>query len=135
MNNKKRFHVEFHPRDFLQVVIGAGILAIPVGFTQEVWDLAEALPFLNVLGFLIVSVLFIAMFTLYHYHRKHLAKNFDHFIERVFFTYIVAFLVVAVLLALIGKTPWITDTALAFKRVTLVTFPASMSGAIADTLK
>jgi len=135
MSNKKRFHVEFHARDFLQVLIGAGILAIPVGFTQEVWDLAEVLPLPNVFGFLIVSIIFIAMFTYYHYYRNNLGKHWNDFLERVFFTYIVAFLVVSVLMALIGKTPWSQDIALAFKRVTLVTFPASMSGAIADTLR
>ena len=122
MANKKRFYAEFLARDFLQVVIGAGILAIPVGFTQETWDLAEALPLTNVLGFLIVSVIFIAMFSYFHYYKNTLAKNFDHFVERVFFTYLVAFLVVAILMDLIGKTPWLTDSILAFKRVVLVHF-------------
>lgn len=28
--------VEFHPRDVLQVIVGATILAIPVSFTEEV---------------------------------------------------------------------------------------------------
>ena len=127
--------VEFHTRDFLQIVIGAAILAIPVGFTQETWDLGEALPVRNVIGFLVVSLVFISMFTYYHYYRNHLKKHFDEFIKRVFFTYFVAFLVVAILLSLIGKTPWITDRILALKRIILVTFPASMSGAIADTIK
>ncbi|MCK4429723.1 MAG: hypothetical protein KAW19_00325, partial [Candidatus Aminicenantes bacterium] len=29
--------VEFHPKDVLQVIIGAAILAVPVGFTEETW--------------------------------------------------------------------------------------------------
>jgi uncharacterized membrane protein len=116
-------------------MIGAGILAIPVGFTQETWDLAEILPLGNVIGLLLVSILFIAMFTYYHYYKNKMKKHTDEFLKRVFFTYIVAFLVVALLLSLIEKAPWLGDWILAFKRTALVTFPASMSGAIADTLK
>jgi len=127
--------VEFHTRDFLQVLIGASILAIPVGFTEETWKLGETLPILNVFGFIFVSVLFIAMFTYYHYHSNQIEEHYDDLIKRVFFTYVVAFLVVAILLSLIQKTPWVTDSVLAFKRTVIVTFPASMSGAIADTLK
>ena len=126
---------EFRIKDILQVIIGAGILAIPVGFTQETWDLGASLPLPNTIGFIVLSVLFIAAFAYYHYHRHHLKEHKNELIKRVLFTYIASFLVVAILMTLIQKAPWQTDWILAFKRVVLVTFPSSMSAAIADTLK
>lgn len=128
--------LEFHPKDVLQVMIGASILAIPVGFTEETWRLGEALPLNNVLAFLFLSVLFVSTFVYYNYYRNHpLKKHWVEFVKRVSSTYIISFLVVAVLMALIQKAPWTTDWLLAFKRTTLVAFPASMSAAVADTIK
>ena len=129
------FH-EFHLKDVLQVIIGASILAVPVGFTKEIWELGGLLPIANIFGFIFLSLIFISLFTYYHYHREHgLKKHHKHFIKRVVFTYTLAFFVVAVILSLIQKAPWQTDGVLAFKRIVLVTFPASMSGAVADTIK
>lgn len=129
------FH-EFHLKDVLQVIIGASILAIPVGFTKEVWEFGELLPMANIFGFIILSLLFISLFTYYHYHRAYgLKKHHKHFTRRVVFTYVLALFVVAIILTLIQKTPWQTDWVLAFKRIALVTFPASMSGTIADVIK
>ncbi len=129
------FH-EFHLKDVLQVLIGASILAIPVGFTKEVWELGSSLPIANIFGFIFLSLIFISLFTYYHYHKEHgLKKHHKHFIKRIVLTYILAFFVVAVILGLIQKTPWQTDWILTFKRIVLVTFPASMSGAVADTIK
>lgn len=129
------FH-EFHFKDVLQVIIGASILAIPVGFQEEVWEFGKTLPIINIFGFVIISFLFISLFTYYHYHKEHgLKKHHKHFIKRVVLTYFLAFFVVAILLTLIQKAPWQTDWILTFKRIVLVTFPASMSGTIADAIK
>lgn len=129
------FH-EFHLKDVLQVIIGASILAIPVGLQDETWTLGEILPIANILGFIFLSLLFISLFTYYHYHREHgLKKYHKHFTKRVFLTYFLAFFVVAILLTLIQKAPWDENWILAFKRIVLITFPASMSGTIADVIK
>jgi uncharacterized membrane protein len=127
--------VEFHVKDILQVILGASILAIPVGYTEETWHLGEILPLVNIIGFLLLSLLFISAFTYYHYYHNNINKHWDHFIKRVFLTYLSAFLIVAILLTLIQRTPWTTDFILAFKRTVIVTFPAAMSGAIADVIK
>lgn len=128
--------VEFYPRDLIQVVIGATILAIPVAFTEETWNLGQKLPFSNVLILLFLSLLFISVFVYYNYYRQqNLKEYYDEFIKRVFSTYIAAFIVVAVLLTIIQKAPWGVDFVLAIKRVIIVTFPASMSAAIADIIK
>jgi len=127
--------VEFHIKDVLQVILGASILAIPVGYTEETWHLGEILPLPNVIGFLLLSILFISAFTYYHYYQTTISKHWSEFVKRVILTYLSAFIIVAILLTLIQRSPWTTDLLLAFKRTVIVTFPASMSGAIADVIK
>ncbi|MFH0752068.1 MAG: DUF2391 family protein [archaeon] len=125
---------EFHLKDVLQVIIGASILAIPVGFTEESWKLAETLPLANVLGFVALSILFISIFVYYNYHKEKIKETWEGYFKRTALTYVLSFIVVAIILTLIQKTPWATDSLLALKRVALVTFPASMSAAVADTI-
>ncbi|MBL7055814.1 DUF2391 family protein [Candidatus Woesearchaeota archaeon] len=127
--------VEFRPRDILQIIIGASILAIPVGFTEETWNLARTLPLTNILLFMFLSILFISAFAYYNYYRDNFKQHKFEFLKRVLSTYIFSFIVVAVILTLIQQTPWNTDSVLAFKRVVIVAFPASMSAAIADVIK
>ena len=129
--------VEFHPRDLLQIMIGATILAIPVGFTEETWNLGEILPLSNVLTILGVSILFIATFVYYNYYKHQaLRKHWGEYIKRVIATYVVSFIVVAFLLTAIQITTWTgTEWLISFKRVIIVAFPASMSAAVADFLK
>lgn len=55
------FMVELRPRDMLQIIVGASLLAIPVSFTEEVWRLGEELPNLNVIGLGIYSFLIISL--------------------------------------------------------------------------
>ena len=128
--------LEFKPKDVLQVVIGATILAIPVGFTEETWKLGEMLPIENVIGFMLISLFFISAFVYYNYYRANGIKgHYKKFFKRVLSTYIISFLVVALLLTLIQKAPWGLNSVLAYKRTVLVAFPASMSAAIADMIK
>ncbi len=126
---------EFSLHDIVQVIIGASILAVPVGFTEETWKLGENLPIINILALLALSITFITIFTYYQYH-KHLPDKHRHiFAKRVIATYILSFFVVSLILTIIQRAPWVTDTPLALSRVVIVTFPSSMSAAIADTLK
>lgn len=127
--------IEFHLKDVLQIVVGASLLAIPVGFTEETWKLGQHLSFERVLWFPILSILFIALFVYYNSYQKRLHNHWLSFMKRVFFTYVFSFLIVALLMHVIDQTPWATDWGLALKRVFIVTFPCSLSGAITDTLK
>lgn len=127
--------VEFHFKDVLQVLVGSTILAIPVGFTEEVWLLGDNLPIINILAFLLISIFFVGLFIYHNFYHDRLDKYRNQFYKRVGLTYSLSFVVVAVFLSLIGKAPWTTDFILAFNRVVLVTLPASMSAAVADTIK
>lgn len=125
----------FQGKDILQILIGASILAVPVGFTEETWHLAEIMPITNIIILMLISMSFIAIFTHFHYYKKGVKGHRKEFFKRVISTYILSFIIVATLLTLILKAPWSTNFMLALKRTIIVTFPATMSAAIADVLK
>ena len=127
--------VELYPRDLLQIMVGASILAIPVAFTEEVWNLGGSLPIVNVFGVLLLSLVFISLFVYYNFYRGSLKEHKAEFFKRILSVYLFSFLVVSLLLTLIQRAPWQTDMVLALKRAVLVSFPASMSAAVSDMLK
>jgi uncharacterized membrane protein len=127
--------VELKPRDIMQIIVGASILAIPVGFTEETWNLGERLPFSNILALAVVSLVFIALFVYFNFYRFQLKSYVLEYIKRVVAVYVISLFVVGLLLTIIEKCPWGTETMVAFKRIIIVAFPSSMSAAISDTLK
>ena len=131
----KPLMVEFRTRDALQTVVGASILAIPAAYTEETWNLGRDLPLLNIAGIAAVSVIFITMFVYFNFYKSYLREYLGQFFMRSISTYVVALVVVAVLLTLVGKCPWGVDNVLAIKRIVVVAFPASMSATVTDALK
>ena len=127
--------MELKPRDIMQIIVGASILAIPVGFTEETWNLGERLPLSNVLALAVISIVFIALFVYFNFYRFQLKGYVFEYIKRVVAIYALALIVVGILLTLIEKCPWGVDNILALKRIIIVAFPSSMSAAISDTLK
>jgi uncharacterized membrane protein len=127
--------VEFRPRDLMQVIVGGAVLAVPVAFTEETWKLGETLPFINVLILSTLSLLFIAGFVYFNFYRGMLKENIFEYFKRIISIYLFSLLVVGAILTIIQKCPWQTDYLLAFKRMLIVAFPASMSAAISDVLK
>ncbi|MDP3995324.1 MAG: DUF2391 family protein [Patescibacteria group bacterium] len=126
---------EFRPKDLLQIIIGASILAVPVAFTEETWSLGGSLPLSNVLILGGVSLVFIGAFVYYNYYRNKFARHWAEYVKRVISTYLFSLAVVAGLLTIIQVAPWSQDFLLALKRVIIVAFPASMSAVVADTIK
>ncbi|MDA8595252.1 DUF2391 family protein [Flavobacteriaceae bacterium] len=131
----KPIMLEFKGRDIMQVVIGASMLAIPVSFTEEIWNLGTELPAVNTVILALISLLFISVFVYFNFYSVTFKKYEFEFFKRVIGTYFISLLVVAVILTLIQKCPWFTDFPTAIRRVILVAFPASMSGTLTDTLK
>lgn len=128
---------DFH--DLLQVIIGASVLAVPVGFTEETWVLGEILPLLNILILIVLTLFFIGIFTFFHYHKEHMHSNprrhLSELSKRVLVTYLLSFVIVSILLGIIQVTPWVLDPIVAFKRVAIVTFPSAIGATISDTIK
>lgn len=131
----KPLEVEYRLRDVLQTVVGASILAIPAAYTEETWDLGSQLPAANIAGIAVLSVVFIATFVYFNFYKSYFAQFKAQYFIRVIATYLVSLLVVATLLALVDKTPWGVDNALAIKRIIVVGFPAAMSATVADAIK
>ena len=127
--------VEFRPRDMMQVIVGASILAVPVAFTEETWKLGESLPIVNVLLLSGLSLLFIAGFVYFNFYRFSFKGHILEYIKRVVGIYVFSLLVVGLILSIVQKCPWGQDKLLSIKRILIVAFPASMSAAISDTLK
>jgi uncharacterized membrane protein len=126
---------ELRPRDVMQIIVGASVLAVPVAFTEETWTLGERLPAANVLGLAAISVIFIALFVYYNFYRSALRGHVTEYLKRVIAIYVLSLLVVGGLLTLIQKCPWGVDNVLALKRMVIVAFPSAMSAAISDSLK
>tara|TARA_Y100000034_G_scaffold75166_1_gene90298 strand:- start:8135 stop:8485 length:351 start_codon:yes stop_codon:yes gene_type:complete len=116
-------------------MIGASILAVPIGFTEETWKLGETLPLFKVMGLLILSLFFISVFTYHHYYKHEKRSYWKRLVKRVFSTYILSFVVVAIILTLIERSFFAVDLLISIKRIIIVTFPSSMSAIIADRLK
>lgn len=127
--------LHFSIKDLLQVIIGATLLAIPVGFTEESWRLGEALPLWSVLVLGCMSLAFIGLFTYHHYYQEHVEEHFQDWIKRTLITYVVSVIVVGLLLTTIQKAPWFAETLIALKRTLVVALPASLSAAVVDVLK
>jgi len=127
--------VELRARDVVQVIVGAIILAIPVGFTEEAWSLGERLSTGRIVGVALVSVTAIAMFVYMNFYRFYLRKYVWQYLKRVASIYLLSLLVVGLLLALIDVAPWGMDNVLAIKRTIIVAFPASLSATLTDALK
>ena len=129
----------FTLHDILQVIVGAFVLAVPVGFTEEVWNLGATLPKINVVSIIALTLFFIGIFTYYSYHRQHMHANLKYhvveFTKRVITTYVISFVIVAILMASIGITPLIPSATSAFNIIVLVTFPAAIGAVISDRIR
>jgi len=131
----KPLMIEFKPRDVMQVIVGASLLSVPIAFTEETWVLGSELPMVNVVGLSVLSLVFIGLFVFYNFYRFNFKGHALEFVKRVAGTYIISLLVVALLLTMINKCPWVTDWMTALKRVLIIAFPASMSAAVSDSIK
>lgn len=131
----KPLMLEFKPRDIMQVVIGAALLAIPVSLTEEAWVLGESLPNKNIIFISVLSLLMISVFVYYNFYKVTIKGFVLEFVKRVIGTYLISMIVVALILTIIQKCPWGIDNILAIKRIVIVAFPAAMSGTLSDTIK
>lgn len=131
----KPLMVELHIKDIIQIIVGATLLAIPMAFTEETWQLGEKLPLLNIGLLAAISIFFIAIFVYANFYRYYLKGYFFEYIKRVLAIYIISLIVVGALMTVIQQCPWGIDNLLAIKRIIIVAFPASMSAVAADAIK
>ena len=126
--------VELRIHDVLEIIVGASILAVPVAFTEEVWNMGDQLPLLNVFLLSVVSLLFMGSFVYYTSYRKKLKLYRIEYYKRILSTFILSILIVGLLLTIVDKCPWFTDFDLALKRTLIGAFPASLSATVTDNI-
>ena len=118
-------------RDVVEIVVGSCVLAFPVSVTEEVWNLSNTLPLGRVLYMSTWSVIFIALFNYHRYFGDQLRGNVVRFVLRVGAVYFVTVGSCATILLALNQLLTV-ETAVAIKRVVIVSFPASFAATIVD---
>jgi len=118
--------------DIIQVIIGASALTVPVAFSEESWRLSETLPIFNVIILLILSLLFIGLYSIQGIFQGNVKHRLYNFILRILIVYGVTLIIVFIILFALNRMPIIDEPIIALKRIILLSFPASMGGVIVD---
>ena len=123
----------FNMEDASQVFVGAFALAVPISFSEEAWRLGQTLPFPNLLLLFALSVLFLCIFTYQSVFQKNIKTRLVVFIFRVIVAYLITALVVCLVLLCLDKLPLLADPITSFKRIIIITMPATMGGIVVDS--
>ena len=126
--------VELHIHDIMEILVGASILAVPVAFTEEVWNMGNELPWGNVFLLSLMALLFMGSFIYYSSYRSHLHMFKNEYLKRVISTFVLSVLVVGILLTIVNQCPWMTDFDIAMKRALIGAFPAALSATVTDNI-
>lgn len=119
--------------DVSQIIIGASVLSVPIAFTEEAWNLSKTIPLFNMIIIVLLSIGFIGIYAFKGIFQGHIKKRKQTFLKRVFIDYGVTLIVVVVVLFALNKLPILTDTAVALKRIIIISFPASMGAIVVDS--
>jgi uncharacterized membrane protein len=126
---------ELKPRDIIQIFVGAFLVAAPLCFTEEVWQLSIDLKTFNVYALVSLSLVTVISFIYFNFYRFKLKGNVIEFIKRVVATYVITAISVVLILALIDKFPYEQEAFIAFKRVAIISFPALFGAVLSDYIK
>lgn len=120
--------------DIIQVVVGASALAVPIAFSEESWNLSNTLPMTNVIILIVLSLVFINLFTFQSIYQGNIKFRLLVFLSRTVLVYLVTLFVVFIVLIAMDKLPLLNEPIVALKRIVIVSFPASMGGVVVDSL-
>lgn len=123
----------FNFEDIIQICVGAFALAVPISFSEEAWQLAQTLPFPNLLLLLSLSFLFLSLYTFESVFQRNIRTRRLLFVSRIIFAYVITFFIVALVLLSINKLPLLTEPLVALKRIVVISMPASMGAIIVDS--
>jgi len=123
----------FNLEDASQVAIGAFALGVPISFSEEAWKLGATLPAINLAILFGLSVIFLSFFAYQSVFQGNIKHRVPIFLFRIVVAYTIAAIVVALILLSLDKFPLFTDSAIAFRRLVVITMPASMGAIIVDS--
>ena len=119
--------------DIIQVIVGASALSVPVAFSEEAWDLGRTLPISNILFLVVISLLFINLYSIHNIFQGEVRHRFIPYILRTGIDYTVTVFVVCVVLLALDHLPLLTEPLIAVKRIIILSFPASMGAVVVDS--
>ena len=120
--------------DIIQVVVGASALAVPIAFSEESWNLSNTLPMTNVIFLVVLSLVFINLFTFQSIYQGNIKFRLLVFLSRTILVYLITLFVVSIVLVAMDKLPLLSEPIVALKRIIIISFPASMGGVVVDSL-
>ena len=123
----------FNVEDASQIFVGAFALAVPISFSEEAWRLGETLPTQNLLMLFSLSVLFLGLFTYQSVFQHNIKSRRLVFVSRIVIAYVMTALVVALVLFCLDKLPLFVDPWISFKRIIVISMPASMGAIVVDS--
>jgi uncharacterized membrane protein len=118
--------------DVIQVIVGSSALSLPVAFAEESWNLSRTLPMINIVLLIILSLVFINLYSIHSIFQGDIKNRVSFFLARTVIDYLITLAVVSLILLALNKLPLITEPIITFKRVIILSFPASMGGVVVD---
>ena len=125
--------LRFNLEDASQVIIGAFTLAVPISFSEEAWRMGQSLPFTNLIVLVTMSLVFLSFYTYHGVFQGNVQGRVKVYLARIFIAYLITALVVGLILIAINKFPFMTEPAVALKRLIIIAMPASMGAIIVDS--
>ena len=120
-------------QDVSQIAIGGFALAVPISFSEEAWKLGESLPMLNLLLLFLLSIIFLSFYTYEGVFQSKIKNRISVFIFRIFISYFITLFIVCLVLITINKFPVLSEPIIAFKRLIVISMPASMGAIVVDS--
>jgi uncharacterized membrane protein len=118
--------------DVIQVIVGSSALSLPVAFAEESWNLSRTLPMMNIVLLILLSLLFINLYSIHSIFQGNIKHRFSFFLVRTIIDYMITIFVVSLILLALNKLPFLSEPIITFKRVVILSFPASMGGVVVD---
>jgi uncharacterized membrane protein len=117
--------------DISQIIIGAAVMAIPIAFSEELWKFGETLPIFNIFMLAALSLTIQCFYTYFSLFQGK-EERFFHILFRVLLNYILTFLTVGIILFALNRLSLSPDFLVGFKRIIILSFPASLVAVIVD---
>lgn len=117
--------------DVIQVSIGTLVLAIPLALTDEVRQLSETLPKLNLILIILTSFLLNSCFIFYGVYEGNIKNKKSQFTKRIFINYSITIFVVFYIMFMLNlyHMPILT----LINKILIISLPASLGGAVIDS--
>lgn len=117
--------------DISQIVIGAAVMAVPIAFSEELWNFGETLPLLNIILLFCISLLIQFFYTQFSIFQGKESKK--HIIAaRVAINYLLTFGTVALILFTLNRLSFTSELRVGLYRIIILSFPASLGAVIVD---